>query len=112
MLMYLLIGVIVILFELSNSKDFFDDPLLKKYEKMFSKYGKLGRFIVKASYALWAIELVLLWPVLIIASITGFILSNTGFRNRQKVTEIQQNLENAGNNVIDNLDILMTEIKR
>lgn len=112
MLMYLFIGVIVILFELSNHKDFFDDPLFKKYEKMFSKYGKLGRFIVKASYALWAIELVLLWPVLIIASITGFILSNTGFRNQQKVTEIQQNLENAGNNIINNLDILMTEIKR
>lgn len=112
MLMYLFIGVIVILFELIRCKDFFDDPLFKKYEKMFSKYGKLGQFIIKASYVLWAIELALLWPVSIIASIIGFILSNTGFRNQQRATEIQQNLENAGNNIINNLDILMTEIKR
>lgn len=112
MITYLLIGVIVVLVSLVRNQDFFDDPMFKKYEKICNKHGKLGQIIIKASYGLWAIEFVLLWPVLLIATVIGFILSNTGISNRRKLDEIQQNLENAGNNIIDNLDMSINEITR
>ena len=99
---YLVIGVVVALFEAKLVKEYFEGEYYAKLMKVFYKIPKIGKVIATISPAIFAFELVLIWPIIVMINIIGPIVARRVSIRKGK--EIIAKCENLANNFINNLD--------
>ena len=105
---YLLIGIVYALVNANTVKNGFESKEYQNYEKMLDSHHKFGKFLKTLGVIALTLELVALWPVILVAfDVVPSILIRI---NKEKAKKMYLNVEKLHNNTVNYINSGLTEL--